>query len=80
MVTSEFQAYAEEIETIGEDDESQIALQLTDQPEYNPTPSAPNRTLNIGIGALVGLLLGVALAVARDLLDRTVRTRTTSPR
>ncbi|KAA1421458.1 polysaccharide biosynthesis tyrosine autokinase [Nocardioides humilatus] len=74
VVTSEFTAYAEEIETIGEGGESQIALNVTDQPEYNPNPVEPNTILNMLAGGLIGLLLGIGLAVSRELLDRTVRT------
>ena len=74
VVTSEFKSYAEEIETIGEGRESQIALNVTDKPEYNGNPVEPNTLLNLIAGGLIGLLLGVGLAVARELLDRTVRT------
>lgn len=74
VVTSEFQAYAEEIETIGDTDESQISLHVSDPPEYNPSAVSPDWVLNLIAGGLIGLLLGVALAVSRELLDRTVRT------
>ena len=36
-------------------------------------PTKPNRTLNLTTGAMLGLLLGFALAVARERLDRRVR-------
>ena len=74
VVTSEFIDYAEEIETIGEGKESQIALHVSDQPEYDGTAVEPKWVLNLLAGGLIGLLLGIALAVARELLDRTVRT------
>ncbi len=74
VVTSEFQAYAEEIETIGATGESQIALHVTDPPEYEPSAVSPDWVLNMLAGGLIGLLLGIALAVSRELLDRTVRT------
>jgi len=74
VVTSEFETYTEEVETGGAGDDSQIHVELTDSPEYNPDPVEPNTVLNIIAGALIGLLLGIALAVARELLDRTVRT------
>jgi capsular exopolysaccharide synthesis family protein len=74
VVTTEFQDYAEEIETVGEGGESQIALHVTDPPEYNGTPVSPTWVLNLLAGGLIGLLVGLALAVTRELLDRTVRT------
>jgi capsular polysaccharide biosynthesis protein/MinD-like ATPase involved in chromosome partitioning or flagellar assembly len=36
-------------------------------------PTKPNRTLNFATGAMLGLLLGFAVAVARERLDRRVR-------
>ena len=74
VVTTEFKAYAEEIETIGEGGESQIALNVTDPPEFNGSPVSPDWILNLLAGGLIGLLIGLALAVSRELLDRTVRT------
>lgn len=37
-------------------------------------PTSPNAMLNIATGAMLGLLLGVALAFARERLDRRLRT------
>jgi capsular exopolysaccharide synthesis family protein len=36
-------------------------------------PSSPNAGLNLALGALVGLLLGVGYAVVRDRMDRRIR-------
>jgi receptor protein-tyrosine kinase len=74
VVTTEFKSYAEEIETIGEGGQSQIALNVTDPPEYKGSPVSPDWILNLLAGGLIGLLIGLALAVSRELLDRTVRT------
>lgn len=74
VVTSEFQSYTEELETPGAGAESQIQVHVTDPPEYNGNPVRPDWVLNLVAGALIGLLLGITLAVARELLDRTVRT------
>jgi uncharacterized protein involved in exopolysaccharide biosynthesis/Mrp family chromosome partitioning ATPase len=37
-------------------------------------PTSPNALLNMATGAMVGLLLGLALAFARERLDRRIRT------
>lgn len=74
VVTSEFQTYTEELETASDGSESQIKANVTNPPEYNPNPVRPNWVLNLLAGGLIGLLLGLALAIARELLDRTVRT------
>ncbi|MDV7757564.1 YveK family protein [Liquorilactobacillus mali] len=39
----------------------------------NTTPVSPNKKLNLLIGVIVGLLIGVAIVVIKDLLDTTVR-------
>lgn len=36
-------------------------------------PSSPNLRLNLALGALIGLLVGLGLAVVRDRLDRRIR-------
>lgn len=74
VVTTEFQAYAEEVETVGSGGESQIALHVTDPPEVDEDPVSPKWVINLLAGALIGVLVGVTLAVTRELLDRTVRT------
>ena len=37
------------------------------------SPASPKPLLNIALGALLGLLVGVALAVARDILDNRIK-------
>ncbi|MFT8477858.1 MAG: Wzz/FepE/Etk N-terminal domain-containing protein [Liquorilactobacillus sp.] len=39
----------------------------------NTTPVSPNKKLNLLIGIVVGLLIGIAIVVIKDLLDTTVR-------
>ncbi|SHG30040.1 capsular exopolysaccharide family [Jatrophihabitans endophyticus] len=43
-------------------------------PATVPTsPVKPNRTVNVGLGFVLGLLVGLGLVVLRDLLDNTVK-------
>lgn len=37
------------------------------------TPIKPNKLLNIGLGFVIGLLLGIGVVVLRDILDNTVK-------
>lgn len=40
----------------------------------NPSPVKPNKTLNIAIAAVVGLMIGVGLAFLLEYLDTTIKT------
>ncbi len=40
----------------------------------NMIPVSPNRALNVAIGCVFGILLGVGLVIARSFMDSTVRT------
>jgi receptor protein-tyrosine kinase len=64
--------YIEDLETPPTGDESQIKPTITDPATFNDSPVVPNPLLNIIIASLLGLLLGSALALIRELLDTTV--------
>lgn len=72
--TSEFIKYIADLETPSEDGVSQIRAQVTDEASLNEGQVSPDVVLNLVVAAVIGLLLGVALAVAREILDRTIRT------
>jgi tyrosine-protein kinase len=65
-------AYLEELETPPGEDNAQIKATITDPANFNGNPIAPRTTLNLLIAAILGMLLGSALALARELLDNTV--------
>lgn len=51
---------------------------IVEQRAIIPTkPVVPNPTRNIGIGAVLGLMMGIGLAILRDVLDNTVNDRET---
>jgi receptor protein-tyrosine kinase len=53
--------------------ESPVKVTVVDAPELPRTPSSPNTLLNIALGLLAGLLVGLGLAVVRARLDRSVK-------
>lgn len=73
VTTREFASYLADLET-PTGGGSQITVQVSNEADFNPNPVSPEPLLNFGIAAVAGLVLGVALALARDLLDRTIRT------
>jgi capsular exopolysaccharide synthesis family protein len=48
-------------------------LNVVSGPTLSNTPISPRRTLNIGLGILIGLALGLAAAFLRELTDTTMR-------
>lgn len=74
VVTEEFTKFVPGLETAGGQSESQINAQITDEASYEPDQVSPTVLLNMIVAALIGLVLGIGLAVARELLDRTIRT------
>jgi capsular exopolysaccharide synthesis family protein len=51
-----------------------LAAQTPGEASYNPDPVSPNLTLNVIVGGLLGLLVGVAGAVLRETFDTSVKT------
>lgn len=74
VTTDEFTNYIATLETPGGDTSSPIVVRVTDRASYNPDQVSPNILLNMVVATLLGVLLGLALAIAREILDRTIRT------
>lgn len=49
-------------------------IRVLDRPRIPKSPVRPNVPMNVGAGVAIGLLLGIAAAMARALLDRTLKT------
>jgi capsular exopolysaccharide synthesis family protein len=50
-----------------------VRLYVTDPPSLPSGPSSPKPLLNISLGLLLGLLVGIGLAIARDVLDNRIK-------
>lgn len=74
IVTQEFIKYIADLETPTEGSQSQIIAQITGAASLDKDQVSPDIVLNLVVAALIGLLIGVALAIAREILDRTIRT------
>ena len=73
------QAYAEALsdlvttlETPDGQTTAPIRAQIVDNAQVSDSPVSPKPLRNIGLGLVLGLLLGVGLAVVRELLDNSV--------
>ncbi len=66
--------YLAEVETPSGTTSAQIIARVTDPADFNDSPVTPRTALDLVVAGLLGLVLGIGLAVARDVLDRTVST------
>ena len=74
------QAYAEQLQDLVEELETPrggnnalIKATLIDDAQVSASPVSPNPIRNLALAAVLGLLLGVGAAVARELLDTSIK-------
>lgn len=73
-------ALAARVEALTEPRPNEVSVQLVNAATTPSQPSSPRTSLNLLLGALVGFLIGLALALGRERLDRRLRTRADSER
>lgn len=72
-VAEEFVGYVAELETPPGKDEATSKATVVDPGTLPGSPISPNPTRNLGLGAVLGLLLGVGIAVLRDSFDSSIK-------
>jgi capsular exopolysaccharide synthesis family protein len=55
-------------------DAAKTNLSVTSGPSVSTSPVSPRTKLNVGLGAIAGLIVGLAIAVLRYVLDTSLRT------
>src|SRR5690606_37568679 len=68
--------YIQEIETPRGQNRSQITTTLTNTASFSDDAVSPRTVLYLAAAAVIGLILGMALALIRDLLDHTLKSST----
>jgi receptor protein-tyrosine kinase len=66
-------SYIGNIETPTGKNVTPVKATITDAAQFDGSAISPRTTLNLAAAAVLGLLLGCALATARDLLDTTIK-------
>lgn len=72
-VATEFATVAADLAQTGTTNSPVVKLTVIHPAQVPSAPVKPNRVLNIGLGLIVGLLVGVGVAVLREVLDNTVK-------
>jgi succinoglycan biosynthesis transport protein ExoP len=62
-----------EIESVTKGQPSPVKLTIVSAPTVPTTPISPQPKRNLALGVVLGLLLGLGLALLRDLLDTTIK-------
>jgi capsular exopolysaccharide synthesis family protein len=74
-LTDEFVSMATELETAKNGSEPDARVVVQQRAALPTDPVSPNPALNLGVGLALGLLCGLGLAILRDRLDTTVKSR-----
>ena len=69
-----FSEFVIDLETPAPGQQPTTYLKVVGEPVVPTSPVSPNTPLNLALGGLLGLLVGLALVVLMDRLDRTVKT------
>ena len=73
-VAVQFGTTVEALETPKSGNESPVKLSVVDPATVPESPISPKPKLNLALGALLGLALGIGFALLRETLDTSVRT------
>lgn len=74
-LSDEFVIMVRELETPEDGSLPDSRVVVEERATIPDNPVIPNRTRNISVGFILGLVAGVALALIRDMLDNTVKSR-----
>ena len=72
-VGKQFPNTVAELESVSGSKPSPVKVTVVSAPTVPTTPISPKPTRNLALGVVLGLLLGLGLALVRDLLDTTIK-------
>ncbi|WP_181309512.1 polysaccharide biosynthesis tyrosine autokinase [Nocardioides campestrisoli] len=70
----ELQDLIRELETPSGEERAPIKATVVDDASFEDTPVSPQPVRNFGLAGVLGLLLGLGIAVLREVMDNTVKT------
>lgn len=72
-ISTDFVTLVQSLETPPGSSTPSVKVEVVSGPELNPTPVSPRPVRNYLLATLLGLVVGIAVAVFRDVLDTSVR-------
>jgi capsular exopolysaccharide synthesis family protein len=72
-VGKQFTKTVADLENVTKGQSSPVKVTVVSSPTVPTTPISPKPTRNLALGVVLGLLLGLGLALLRDLLDTTIK-------
>lgn len=72
-VASQFGVMVNRLEGRSQTQDSETVLNVVSGPSLLAAPVSPRKSLNLGIGGIIGLAIGLALVIALQRGDRTIR-------
>ena len=72
-VGKQFTKTVANLESVNKGQSSPVKVTVVSSPTVPTTPVSPQPTRNLALGVVLGLLLGLGLALLRDLLDTTIK-------
>jgi polysaccharide biosynthesis transport protein len=72
-VGQQFTKTVADLESVTKGQSSPVKVTVVSAPTVPTTPISPKPTRNLALGVVLGLLLGLGLALLRDLLDTTIK-------
>ena len=73
-IAQEFTVFVSEIETTPGSESAPIKATIVDPPTKPTSAVSPQPMQNLGLAVVLGLLVGIGVAVLREMLDNTVKT------
>ena len=72
-VGKQFTQTVADLESVNKGQSSPVKVSIVSAPTVPTAPISPKPTRNLALGVVLGLLLGLGLALLRDLLDTTIK-------
>lgn len=76
-LSKQFVKLVSELETPPDTITPTVTLEVTSDAASKPDPVAPRPRVNLSVSVLLGMLMGMTLAITKELLDSTVRSAST---